>query len=842
MIKKDHIAKKLDSLSREWIINASLAGAGIFLFIAVLDLVATPENFRHFFAYRIIIAAFLILLWAIVRKIENMRYVYLLGHVGVFASAITIELMILGFGGHQSSYYAGLILLVVCVLAFIPAKLLFHAVNAVGIYLIYLLPIVAKEEIVDMKYFFTSNFFLLMIIGVSVTLRYLRNKSLEDQLGNEFDLEMHKHNLEQLIDERTADLSDALDRIKEVRDEWEETFNTINEAITIHDMDFNITRANKAAEELLGKSSPDFASMKCFKSYHGADAPPDNCPSCKSLETGEPSMFEIYEPHLNKHIEVKALPRHDSEGNLIGLVHVVRDISERRSAEENLMKANIMTNNILEMAPFGVYVVNRDGRIAYVNQAMLEISGTDSQHFIGVNVLELESYKEMGISDRIKEAFSGKQFRMDSVEYTSYYGKKKSVRNIIGIPMEKLDQVLIFVEDITDLKKAYEDRQELQLQLLQTQKIESVGRLAGGIAHDFNNILSSIIGFSELALRKHGTNPDIYESLSIVLQSGERAAELTSQLLAYSRKQILEIKAIDLNSVVENMSKMLNRTIGENISLHFNKKVPLKTIMADPGQMEQVLLNLAINARDAMAGGGRLIIETSEVEFDDDFVKMNEGSVKGSYVLLKVTDSGAGMPDELMEKIFEPFFTTKETGKGTGLGLSMVYGIVKQHNGYIKVESEPGKGSTFLLYIPSVEDDISEAEKEKDHDSMPGGNETVLVVEDDDLTRKMINDTLEPLGYVVINARDGEEALEKYLDKNKKVDLLLTDVVMPGISGLDLAERINKTDKEIKIIFMTGYADKSITSKSELISSSDMVLKPLRPGVIARKIREVLDR
>lgn len=509
-----------------------------------------------------------------------------------------------------------------------------------------------------------------------------------------------------------------LEQIASAKKEWEETFDTINDAITIHDRDFNIIRANRASEEMLGLDMQDILSHKCFRSYHGSDEQPINCPSCQTAKTGIESTTEIYEPHLGKYLEIKALPRFDEAGDLRGIVHVVRDITDKRKAEEQ--------------------------------------------------------------------------------------------------------------------------QEKLQSQLIQMQKMETVGRLAGGVAHDFNNILSAIIGYSELVLQELPKDAEVYQDVETIKESGEKAAVLTGQLLAFSRKQVLKMQPVDLNRTIDGMAKMLKRLMVDNISLDLKLTSDIRNITADPGQLEQIILNLAVNARDAMPSGGHLIIETSEVILEKDYVDQHPDARLGRHVLLAISDTGTGMTEEIRQQIFDPFFTTKERGKGTGLGLSTVYGIVKQHESQIYVYSEPGKGTTFKIFFPASEKAVS-AEPEIIQTSIPKGKETILLAEDDHAISRMIKSYLEPLGYNMLLAENGEDALKLSREHKGKIDLLLTDVIMPRMDGQELANTVHKERPDIKIIFMSGYTDDVIAHHGVLDPEVNFIQKPITPSKLAQALKDVLD-
>jgi signal transduction histidine kinase len=381
----------------------------------------------------------------------------------------------------------------------------------------------------------------------------------------------------------------------------------------------------------------------------------------------------------------------------------------------------------------------------------------------------------------------------------------------------------------------------LEEQVRQSQKIEAVGRLAGGVAHDFNNLLTIITGYSQLALERLKPEDPVAAHIGEVKKAADRAASLTRQLLAFSRRQVLAPQILDLNTVVANMDKMLRRLIGEDIELETRLAPDLDRVKADPGQIEQVILNLAVNARDAMPRGGRLTIETTNFVLNENYAQAHFPIRPGNYVMLAVTDTGTGMSPETLEHIFEPFFTTKEQGKGTGLGLAMVYGIVKQSGGYIYVYSELEHGTSFKIYLPKAEvkGEAQEAGPAEGHAAR--GVETILVVEDEASVRDLVKGVLERQGYSVLEARDGLEALEVCERHSGPIDLTLTDVVMPQMSGKELAARLKEKYPEMKVIFMSGYTEDSAIRSRILEKSAAFVQKPFGPEALARRVREVLD-
>ena len=398
-----------------------------------------------------------------------------------------------------------------------------------------------------------------------------------------------------------------------------------------------------------------------------------------------------------------------------------------------------------------------------------------------------------------------------------------------------------------ELRREVEERREAQealrqsdQQLRQAQKMEAIGLLAGGVAHDFNNLLTAIVGYAQLMLRRIDPRDPLCTNAQEILKAGRRATGLTRQLLAFSRKQVMEPRVIDLNDVVANMHKMLARLIGEDVELSAQPASDLGCVLADPGQIEQVIMNLAVNARDAVPQGGRLVIETANVELDENYADRHPGVRPCAHVMLAISDTGCGMDEATRLRIFEPFFTTKERGKGTGLGLSTVYGIVQQSGGTVWVYSEPGRGTTFKIYLPLVARaatvfGASSAEE------APRGTETVLLVEDDDIVRDLAGEILRVNGYTVLAAPHGGEAIVLCERHPGAVDLLLTDVVMPQLNGRELVERVRPLRPAMKVLFMSGYTGRALGSQGTLEPGTPFIQKPFTPDALTRKVREVLD-
>jgi signal transduction histidine kinase/CheY-like chemotaxis protein len=395
--------------------------------------------------------------------------------------------------------------------------------------------------------------------------------------------------------------------------------------------------------------------------------------------------------------------------------------------------------------------------------------------------------------------------------------------------------------EINERKAAQADLERSEEQLRQSQKMDAIGQLAGGVAHDFNNLLTAICGHSELSLKRLTPADPLYRPLEQIKKSGERAAGLTRQLLAFSRKQMLQPKIIDLNQIVVDMNKMLQRLIGEDIDLLMGLAADLGKVKADPNQIEQILLNLSINARDAMPKGGRLTIETGNVTLGEEYSRDHVSVLPGQYVMLAVSDNGCGMDPNTQAHIFEPFFTTKEVGKGTGLGLATVYGIVQQSGGTIWLYSEVGRGTAFKIYLPCAEALTREVEVEADDLGSLQGTETILLVEDEDVVREMATEILRESGYRVLEAKHGPDAMILEKQHSGVIDLMLTDVVMPQMSGRELAEQLTPLRRDMRVLYMSGYTDDAIVHHGVLEEGTAFIGKPFTPKALARKVREILD-
>ena len=528
--------------------------------------------------------------------------------------------------------------------------------------------------------------------------------------------------------------------------------------------------------------------------------------------------------------------------------HDLRVTKKLEKKIEELEAARKLLQDVFQSMGEGLAVIGPDLRIRLANPAYAALAGVDDTALAGLTCFEATRCEQRPCDNPacgcpVRETFATGAPAVASHAHASR-GRETIETEVRSYPIREpsgeVTAVIEIVRDISEGKRAEEAEIALRRQLEQAQKMEAVGRLAGGIAHDFNNLLTVILGRTNIALGAASTEDALRVELEEIQTAAERAAALTNQLLVFSRKQILQPRVVDLSEVVEGVGKMLRRLIGEDIEVVTVLSRDLPAVRVDPGQMEQVILNLGVNARDAMPHGGRLTIETADVLLDEDYASRHTGVAPGRYVMLAISDTGTGMDSETTARIFDPFFTTKEAGKGTGLGLSVVHGIVQQSGGSIWVYSEKGEGTTFKIYLPPAPERAA-SRLAAIPELVPRGDETILLVEDEAAVRRLAATVLRSNGYTVLEASSGDEALSLLSTTAGRIHLLLTDFVMPRMTGRELAERVSAVSPEIRVLYMSGYTDTGFEDRA-MLGPSDFLQKPFTRVALSQWVREVLDR
>jgi len=679
--------------------------------------------------------------------------------------------------------------------------------------------------------------------------------------------------LERRVAERTAELVTANDQLKqEIRErqrteealhqslalvgrakrEWESTVDSLPQLIFVLDDRGCILRTNRTVEKWqLGKVT-DVKGHRIHELVH-PNCTDSNCyletfwpQACEELAHGRSSQWEVEDRMINRHFRVQLRPispkpyRRGEKTESFAVV-VLYDITERKRSEEALKESKGYLKTLLDSIHAGIIVIKAEThKIIDANSFALEMFGANKEQVLGMECHSFVCPAEKGkcpitdlqqtvdISERVLLKKSGEQISI-----------LKSVVPIIRKGREYLIESFI---DITKHIQIEREKTALEEQLLQSQKMEAIGRLAGGVAHDFNNLLTPITGYSQLVINKLSSSDPLRNDLQEIQRAAERASTLTRQLLVFSRSQSLKPQVVNFNNIMLDIGNMLRRLIGEQIELVMLPGSNLGSVKVDPNQFEQVIVNLTVNARDAMPNGGKLLLETTNVILNQDYIYRHTGIPPGEYILFAVSDTGIGMTDEVKAHLFEPFFTTKETGKGTGLGLSMVFGIVKQSNGHILVYSELDQGTTFKIYLPRVEVEMVTIPQRNDLDYMPRGDETILLVEDEPLVRGLALRILREQGYIVLEASNGNEALNVAQKRTgKRIHLLLTDLVMPQMGGKELATQFKNLRPEIKVLFTSGYTDNAIVHHGVLEPGTHFLQKPFSPKSLSQKVRGVLD-
>jgi two-component system cell cycle sensor histidine kinase/response regulator CckA len=660
-----------------------------------------------------------------------------------------------------------------------------------------------------------------------------------------------KHHLERLgpavvhaLDLRRARADQA--RAEEARRQGEERFRALIEhgadAVALVAPDGTLLFASHSTERLLGFAPAELVGRSGFERVHPDDASRVQSAFAEiATRPGMPLAVGLRWHHKDgswRYIDAVAVNRL-AEPAVGAIVVNFRDDTERRQAEVALRESEERYRTLVEGVRDVIFALSPDGTITSLNPAFETITGWRREQWVGQPFERLVHPEDLPLAlELLGRVVRGElrpvnQFRVRTAKGDYRVAEFSATSQLVE---GQIIGILGIGRDVTE-------RVQLEQQLRQAQKMEAVGRLAGGIAHDFNNILTAITGYADLLLEDLGPADPRRQDAEEVRKAAERAAGLTRQLLAFSRQQVLQPSVMDVNALVGDLQKMLGRLLGEDVDLNTRLDPAAGRVKADAGQLEQVLMNLAVNARDAMPQGGKLTLETANADLDERFAAEHYPAQPGPYVMIAVTDTGTGMSEETQAHMFEPFFTTKEKGKGTGLGLATVYGIVKQSGGFIWVYSELGHGSTFKIYLPRVEEPSRRSgESARAAARAPRGTETVLVAEDEPPVRAIARQVLERHGYTVLEAPSAESALDIVTRYSGTIHLLLTDVIMPGMNGRELATRLADLRPDARVIFMSGYADEAVTRHGVLESGSTYLQKPFTPDAIARKVREVLDR
>jgi PAS domain S-box-containing protein len=628
--------------------------------------------------------------------------------------------------------------------------------------------------------------------------------------------------------------------------EREELFQLIGEnvadMIAVVDVEGNRIYNSPSYQKVLGYTTEELKNSSSFDQIHPDDRNRVREAASEARRTGVGRPLEYRIRHKDgtwRVLESNASVIRSSTGEPERLVIVNRDITERKEAAESLRLTEFGFRSMIEDAPYGIFRAATDGTLLRANPALRKMLGYEELEEMLKANLDRDIFRNSADFHRLSELLdSADEFKDVEVELKRKDGMPITVRctgRRVKAEHEGTPCFDVFAEDVTE-------RRVLERQLRMAGKMEAVGRLSGGIAHDFNNLLGVIIGYSQLLKRKLDPGSTLLEPAEEIEKAGQRAASLTRQLLAFSRQQILTPALLNLNDMVADMAKMLPRLLGEDIAVDTSLCADLGMVKADQSQIEQVIMNLAVNARDAMPQGGKLRVETANVELDQAYAWRHAGAKPGRYVMLAVIDTGIGMDAATLAHIFEPFFTTKEVGKGTGLGLATVYGVVKQSGGYIWVDSEIGRGASFQVFLPRVEEPVATMAATAPLAEKIGGSETILLVEDAESLRKLTRSFLESHGYRVLVAQNGEEALQAETRHSGKIDLLLTDVVMPGMNGRVLSERLLPKQPGMRVLYISGYTDSFIAGHGVLERGTALLHKPFTEDALIGKVREVLDK
>jgi two-component system cell cycle sensor histidine kinase/response regulator CckA len=688
-------------------------------------------------------------------------------------------------------------------------------------------------------------------LAIAIAAIAIRQMSLDIKNREESKAAIHRLNedLEKKVAERTADLARTVEALQDevnARTAREDDLRRLaaivessGDAIIATTLNGTITDWNPGAEQMLGYQRGEMIGQPISRIL-----PPDRLgePTRSVMRLVEGDQVVRYETvRVRKdgkqiHVALTISPLRDANGKVIGDSGILRDISEHKKIEDAHRRSEASFRSFVQNAPYGIVRTTPEGRIVHANPALVAMLGYDTEEEVLGLRMGTDVYRSP--QDRYEATMWSRQ--QDSVQGVECEWKHKTGRlftirsaaHVVRDSEGKVEFLEGFIEDISE-------RRAMEQQLRQGQKMEAIGRLAGGVAHDFNNLLGVIAGYAELASEQIDPSSELRNSITQIRKAAERAASLTRQLLAFSRQQVLETRILNLNVIVEDMTRMLPRLLGEDIELEVSLDPALGAVKADQSQIEQVIMNLAVNARDAMPGGGRLVFRTTHAGHDPDLAQKHPAMKPGDYALVTVMDTGMGMDKQTQAHIFEPFFTTKERGRGTGLGLAMVYGFVKQIGGYIWVESVLGAGTTFEIYLPVAHEAVAERNSGPAVSAARNGAGTILLVEDEESLRTLTRNILEQAGYSVLEAANGIEAVELAERYSEPIHGLLTDMVMPAMNGRSVAERVGQLHPEARVAYMSGYT--GFSSREEAGLNAVIISKPFTRNQLLQKLTEALE-
>ena len=662
--------------------------------------------------------------------------------------------------------------------------------------------------------------------------------------------------------QEVAEHKKAADALQKSEEKLAGIVNSVTDAMIMVDEEYNVAWNNKIAVEMFGAN---MVGKKCYKAYHGRDEVCKQCIVKTCFKDGNVHEFETEIAGAagdRMSLWGKAsVASWDEDGRPKMAVEFLRDITERKEAQKEIETLKQQMEFILGATNTGIDIIDSEFNIRYIDPEWQKVYGDPAgikcyEYFMdrnevcpGCGIVKALETKSLAVTEEVLVREDNRPIQVTTIPFQNEEGEWLVAEVNVDITERKqvekalqaaYDQSIIYAEQ---LKKQIEEKEKLETQLLQAQKMEAVGTLAGGIAHDFNNILQAISGYVQLLLIKKEVKDSGRLYLNQIDKSTRKAAELTKQLLIFSRKAESKLRAVDLNQEIKGVHKLFQRTIPKMIDIELHLAENLKLINADPVQLEQIMMNLGVNARDAMPDGGKLTFETRNVVLEEEYYKTHVDVIPGEYVLFRISDTGHGMDRKTLERIFEPFYTTKETGKGTGLGLSIVYGLVESHGGHIMCYSEPEQGTIFKIYFPALLIENIEQEIEPEEEVMiRGGHETILIVDDEEALRDQGRDMLIKYGYTAITAENGEMAIEIYKKEKDRINLVILDIGMPGMGGYKCLEQLFKIDPEIKVIIASGYASSSMVDETLEAGAADFISKPYRITDMLKRVRDVLDQ